>query len=95
MDASDHSRLSEAKEALNGVTEHDKMRGKPILIFANKQDCEGAVNEDQLGMLLAPVDPQDELGKLSRVVYLCFHLMCQLGHTTVCVLCREVIIGNC
>lgn len=57
VDASDHNRLTETKEALNRVTEHDLMRGKPQLIFANKQDCEGAVNEEQLSGILGPVDP--------------------------------------
>ena len=77
VDASDHSRLTEAKEALNRVTEHDLMRGKPLLIFANKQDCEGAVNEEQLSMLLVPVDPD-----LSRVV--CF----QTSQLTLCGSCH-------
>lgn len=48
VDASAVSRLGEAKEALNTVIEHGKMNGKPLLILANKQDCDGAIGGDQL-----------------------------------------------
>lgn len=49
VDASAHSRLEEAKEVLAGIAEHEKMRGKPLLILANKQDSEEALSEDQVG----------------------------------------------
>lgn len=48
VDASALSRLAEAREALSSITEHEKMKGKPLLIFANKQDCEGAISEAQM-----------------------------------------------
>ena len=48
VDASDLSRFAEAKETLIGLTHHDKMKGKPLLILANKQDSEGAVDKDQV-----------------------------------------------
>lgn len=53
MDASAQSRLMEAKEALNGITGHERMCRKPLLILANKQDCEGALGDEQISLLLA------------------------------------------
>ena len=70
MDACSQDRLPEAKEALNQVLEHDKMRGKPLLIFANKQDCDNAVSEGPLGEQLDLNAVLGENKKLSRVV--CF-----------------------
>lgn len=48
VDASCGDRLDEAREALNKVATHDRMMGKPMLIFANKQDSQGALKADQL-----------------------------------------------
>uniref|UniRef100_A0A1B6DYH3 ADP-ribosylation factor-like protein 13B n=1 Tax=Clastoptera arizonana TaxID=38151 RepID=A0A1B6DYH3_9HEMI len=45
IDASDQSRIEENKNALKDILEHDKMAGKPILILANKQDQDGALDE--------------------------------------------------
>ncbi len=44
VDASDLSRLAEAKETLTGLIQHQKMRGKPLLIFSNKQDSADATD---------------------------------------------------
>lgn len=70
MDASAeaHSRLPEAKEALNGITEHHRMHGKPLLIFANKQDREGALSDEQVGLLLALDGLPEDPGNSTRVV---------------------------
>ncbi|XP_026472081.1 ADP-ribosylation factor-like protein 13B [Ctenocephalides felis] len=45
VDSSDLQRLAECQHILNEVVCHKQINGKPILIFANKQDCEGALDE--------------------------------------------------
>ena len=52
VDASSVGRFAEAREALNGVVQDEKMVGKPLLIFANKQDKDGAVDDSDLGARL-------------------------------------------
>lgn len=68
VDSGDVNRLAEAKDALIGIVQHDKMKGKPLLVFANKQDKEEPASEDQVNQEL---DLQGTLGEhfaLSRVV---------------------------
>jgi signal recognition particle receptor subunit beta len=75
VDASDHGRVAEAKEALNRVLEHEQMRGKPLLIFANKQDLEGAMNEDQLsGLLMAEAGSETGSSGTKVVSIVCTYL---------------------
>ncbi|XP_072178565.1 uncharacterized protein [Diadema setosum] len=54
IDASAEDRLQECKECLEDVLKKDKVRGKRILLLANKQDREGALDEidicDQLDL---------------------------------------------
>ena len=52
VDSSSVDRLEEAKEAFSTITRHEKIKGKPLLIFANKQDLEGAINEDAIAQHL-------------------------------------------
>lgn len=68
IDASAISKLGEAKEALNTVIEHSKMNGKPLLILANKQDCDGAIGGDQLREQLNLNSILGDHRRLSRVV---------------------------
>ena len=48
VDATSVDRITEAKEALSNVLNDERMVGKPLLIFANKQDREGAMDESEL-----------------------------------------------
>ena len=41
-------RLEEAREALRQVVEDERVAGKPLLVFANKQDKEGALDENEI-----------------------------------------------
>ncbi|XP_064628056.1 ADP-ribosylation factor-like protein 13B [Lineus longissimus] len=54
IDSSQPDRIIETKEVLSELLENDKVERKPILILANKQDCEGALDEldicDSLGL---------------------------------------------
>lgn len=52
VDASSVDRIAESREVLNGVIQDEKMVGKPLLIFANKQDKDGAVDDNDLGTRL-------------------------------------------
>lgn len=58
----------EAKEVIKGITEHERMCGKPLLIFANKQDCEGALSDEQIGLLLGLEGLPEDPGNITRVV---------------------------
>jgi small GTP-binding protein len=49
VDASDGATLDEAKDVLaRYVLEADLLKGLPVLVLANKQDLEGALNPEQL-----------------------------------------------
>ncbi|XP_078375148.1 uncharacterized protein LOC144658578 isoform X2 [Oculina patagonica] len=48
VDASDTDRLEECKKALHETVMQPRVAGKPLLILGNKQDNEGALNEDEL-----------------------------------------------
>ncbi|KAJ0170447.1 hypothetical protein K1T71_013818 [Dendrolimus kikuchii] len=45
IDSSDYSRLDECKIVLEEVLSHDKISGKPVLVLANKQDKNGALDD--------------------------------------------------
>nr|CAI5832533.1 unnamed protein product [Callosobruchus analis] len=45
IDSSDYSRLSEAKMVLEEIVSSDRIAGKPLLVLANKQDYENALDE--------------------------------------------------
>ena len=48
VDAAALDRFNEARVLLSGIFQDEKMRGKPVLIFANKQDSGGAITGDLL-----------------------------------------------
>ncbi|EDV24754.1 uncharacterized protein TRIADDRAFT_17057, partial [Trichoplax adhaerens] len=48
VDASDHNKLEENLEVLEEVVKHDKSKGKPILVLANKQDIPNAIDKERL-----------------------------------------------
>ena len=72
MDASSSSRLDEAKRVLSDVLQEERVRGKPLLILANKQDQEGALSEEGMkaGLELDSLLP----GQNGRVVSLPIHV---------------------
>nr|CAH7713294.1 unnamed protein product [Callosobruchus chinensis] len=45
IDSSDYSRLNEAKMVLEEIVSSDRIAGKPLLVLANKQDYENALDE--------------------------------------------------
>lgn len=52
VDASDTTRLEESKKVLYETEMQPRVAGKPLLILGNKQDKEGALNENELHMQL-------------------------------------------
>ena len=70
VDASSMDRVAEAKEALRNVLNDERMVGKPLLIFANKQDKEGAIDESELVAKLELDRLLGENQELSSVVRL-------------------------
>ncbi|CAF0906283.1 unnamed protein product [Rotaria sordida] len=46
IDASENKRIRENKNTLEDLLGNDKLRNKPILILANKQDLRGALNKE-------------------------------------------------
>lgn len=60
VDSSDRSQISKAKEEFHQVVQAPQLRSCPILIFANKQDIEGAMAADKISeeLDLSVVDPK-------------------------------------
>eukprot|EP00386_Alphamonas_edax_P003322 GDKI01010198.1.p1 GENE.GDKI01010198.1~~GDKI01010198.1.p1 ORF type:complete len:180 (-),score=69.78 GDKI01010198.1:236-775(-) len=48
IDSADRRRLKETGEELNELMQDDKLSGKPLLIFANKQDLIQALTSDEI-----------------------------------------------
>eukprot|EP01027_Heterolobosea_sp_BB2_P016238 GEZU01023131.1.p1 GENE.GEZU01023131.1~~GEZU01023131.1.p1 ORF type:complete len:248 (-),score=39.18 GEZU01023131.1:80-823(-) len=52
IDSVDETRFEDARKALESVLSHNDLQGAPLLIFANKQDLEGAKSKEELSRLL-------------------------------------------
>ena len=48
VDSTDQEKLSTAKEELLLLLEEEELRAVPLLVFANKQDLPGALNQGEL-----------------------------------------------
>ena len=48
IDSSDTGRFPEAREALKTALDHSSLKGKPLLIMANKADIPGASTTEQI-----------------------------------------------
>ena len=59
VDASSVPHLEEARETLKGVLQDNRMAGKPLLVFANKQDQDGAINENEVTNVLCIVHSEN------------------------------------
>lgn len=65
VDAADKSRFDEARDALHGFVERHVPAGLPLLVYANKQDCDGAAQPDEVVSAL-------ELEKFTDRPWRCF-----------------------
>ncbi len=45
VDSGSADRLHEAKEVFSAVAQHEKIKGKPLLVFANKQDLDKVIDD--------------------------------------------------
>lgn len=68
VDSSDLDRMSRAKEELHKILEDPDLANAPILIFANKQDMEGALPPEEVVTSLN----LEEVLKGSRKSEICF-----------------------
>ena len=64
VDAAEKSRFDEARDELHKFIETHVPAGVPLLVYANKQDCEGAVQPEELSVAL-------NLGKLTNRPWKC------------------------
>mmetsp|Transcript_565 Transcript_565/g.761 ORF Transcript_565/g.761 Transcript_565/m.761 type:complete len:192 (-) Transcript_565:1253-1828(-) len=53
VDCSDKNRIPGAMKELNNILQDDQLRGIPVLIFANKQDLQGASTTEEISNKLA------------------------------------------
>eukprot|EP01119_Soliformovum_irregulare_P009366 TRINITY_DN22631_c0_g1_i1.p1 TRINITY_DN22631_c0_g1~~TRINITY_DN22631_c0_g1_i1.p1 ORF type:complete len:187 (+),score=42.74 TRINITY_DN22631_c0_g1_i1:70-630(+) len=53
IDSADRRRLQDCQEELQQLLKEEKLAGASLLIFSNKQDVEGALNEKQIVEMLA------------------------------------------
>lgn len=58
VDSADRMRLEQCRDALQNLLQQDKLAGASLLIFANKQDIEGALSSDQI-MSVLELDKND------------------------------------
>ncbi|BES94037.1 ADP-ribosylation factor family [Nesidiocoris tenuis] len=70
VDASDESRLEEAKGLLYNLLSHEKLAGKPLLVLANKQDAPNALDEIDIVELLR-LEPLVNQQKCLTLVEVC------------------------
>mmetsp|Transcript_7005 Transcript_7005/g.9681 ORF Transcript_7005/g.9681 Transcript_7005/m.9681 type:complete len:200 (+) Transcript_7005:253-852(+) len=61
VDASDHSRIDEAKDELQGILKNEDIKEIPVLILGNKIDAPSAMSEEELKIRLGLV--QSTTGK--------------------------------
>eukprot|EP01121_Diplochlamys_sp_Union-15-3_P013401 TRINITY_DN4153_c0_g1_i1.p1 TRINITY_DN4153_c0_g1~~TRINITY_DN4153_c0_g1_i1.p1 ORF type:complete len:209 (-),score=39.83 TRINITY_DN4153_c0_g1_i1:166-738(-) len=61
IDCSDKDRIKEAKKEIRTVVEHEQLRPRvPLLFFANKQDVEGRLEDEEINKKLGlnNIDPE-------------------------------------
>lgn len=68
VDAAALDRFDEVKDSLIGILQDEKMKGKPVLIFANKQDLGGAIADISLCQELGLSAFLEDNAELARVV---------------------------
>lgn len=73
VDSSSSDRFSESANALRGVMNHDRVMGKPLLVFANKQDLDGACTEAQIttALTLGEMVTEEKLQVVSIWLLMC------------------------
>ena len=64
VDAADPDRIDEAKEVLHAMLSDPSSKGKPLLIFANKQDLINATPEDEIVEQLNLTSIRDRMWKI-------------------------------
>ncbi|KAJ1826444.1 ADP-ribosylation factor-like protein 2 [Coemansia sp. RSA 2599] len=52
VDSADRERMGDCERELHGLLKEDRLAGASLLVFANKQDMEGALSEGEIGLAL-------------------------------------------
>ncbi|KAM4057133.1 ADP-ribosylation factor family protein [Hirsutella rhossiliensis] len=52
VDATDRLRIQDCRDELHGLLQEERLAGASLLIFANKTDVEGCMNEQEIGSSL-------------------------------------------
>lgn len=65
IDSTDKDRMKEVEGELNTLLEEEKLTGVPMLIFANKQDLEGALSAKEISEELALVNVRDRAWQIN------------------------------
>ncbi len=52
VDSTDRARFGDAKKELHAIVGDEDMRGVPLMVLANKQDCPGAARRDEIARVL-------------------------------------------
>jgi hypothetical protein len=68
VDAAALDRFEESKEALISTLESEGITGKPVLVFANKQDLDGAASAPDLTKVLGLLDRKDLSHRVSPCI---------------------------
>ena len=75
VDSSTPERFTEATNSLNEVMQSEKIVGKPLLVFANKQDQDNACNDTELANHLG-LDQMLGINRQHSTVVHKLHAMC-------------------
>lgn len=51
LDSSEKHKIEEARDIFSVISNHEKIRGIPILILANKQDLDGSIAIEEIKMV--------------------------------------------
>ncbi len=79
IDSADTARLSTVKQVFNGMAADPRVVGKPVLLFANKQDLPGALSVEELAKALELSAMSTSAYHFTKCVYVLYiYLLCWL-----------------
>lgn len=84
-------RLGTAREEFHALLDEDELRGAVVLVYANKQDCHGALSEAQVRAAHALRDA----GRRALGVAACGASLCAPGSTPACASLTRVSAEEC
>jgi GTPase SAR1 family protein len=79
IDSADTARLAEVKAAFREMAADHRVSGKPILLYANKQDLPGALTEAEIAQAIGLADLSTSPHHIIKCVYVHTRAMALLG----------------